>query len=269
MNKSQLERIAVQNKTLIDDGTVDIPKTIKVDYGSIKIQPMPVIEGKTIHTTISFETMKTDECAIHYIENKLGKNIVVMNFASRHNHGGGYIGGAKAQEEDLCRVMPGLYASLCKIRYPYNADSVLITPNVNIMRNNINYSFFPRGITYNVGVVSAAAPSLRHEEYDEDRVTRTLENMYCAVRKLLPNTDTLIVGAWGCGAYGNDPVKMARLMNTISLKYGGEFKTIVFAVPEGANTKEFRENITRMCRNVYNYDDCDDYDDESDFSDES
>lgn len=43
---------------------------------------------------------------------------------------------------------------------------------------------------------------------------------------------------------------MSRIMNDINLKYGGAFRTIVFAVPEGANTEEFRDNITLTTRNI-------------------
>ena len=91
--------------------------------------------------------------------------------------------------------------------------------------------------------MSAAAQNLQREEFDEKLVRRTLANMYYAVKAHLPNTDTLILGAWGCGAYRNDPVVMAKIMNEINLEYGGHFKTIVFSVPEGVNTEEFRDNI--------------------------
>ncbi|GAB0103197.1 hypothetical protein JMUB6875_21690 [Nocardia sp. JMUB6875] len=40
-----------------------------------------------------------------------GKAIAVLNFASARNPGGSYLGGARAQEEDLCRSAP-LYRCL-------------------------------------------------------------------------------------------------------------------------------------------------------------
>jgi uncharacterized protein (TIGR02452 family) len=82
------------------------------------------------------------------------------------------------------------------------------------------------------------------KKFDGVRIRGTLSNLYCSVAKTLPDTDTLILGAWGCGAYGNDPVTMARIMDDINKNYGGYFKTIVFSVPEGINKKEFAENIT-------------------------
>src|SRR5207249_4266459 len=148
-----------------------------------------------------------------------------------------------------CRCIPGLFASLSKIHYPFPEDTVLITQNVEIMRDNVNYNLFPRGAIYMVSVVSAAAPHLHYEDFNEARVRRTLENMYSAVKHHLPNTDTLILGAWGCGAYRNDPITMSRIMNDVNLNFGGMFKNVIFSVPEGIYTKEFRDNIRTLKSN--------------------
>lgn len=197
---------------------------------------------KNVRTRVFFETMKTDECAIHYLNSNKATHVTIMNFASRHYHGGGYIGGAIAQEEDLCRVMPGLYPSLCRIPYPFEPDTVLITPDVEIMRDR-NYELI-RNKSYIINVVSCAAPNLRNEKFDRERIISTLNNMYTAVKKFLPDTDTLILGAWGCGAYGNDPKIMAQIMDHVNLKFYGLFKNVVFSVPVGVNTEEFRSLIT-------------------------
>ena len=63
------------------------------------------------------------------------------------------------------------------------------------------------------------------------------------IKKHLPETETLILGAWGCGAYGNDPHKITEKMNEVNLNFGGMFKNIVFSVPKGVNTQEFKEKI--------------------------
>lgn len=240
MKRNALAEIATLNKKLVDDKKVNIPKTIQINYDATSLAKSKIYGNTAVH----FETMKTDECAIYYLEHKNSKSVTVMNFASRHSHGGGYRKGALAQEEDLCRVMPGLYTSLTQIKYPFPADAVLITPNVQILRDNKKYKLLPANRVVSVGVVSAAAQNLRLEDFDEQLVRRILMNMYCAVKKCLPATDTFILGAWGCGAYGNNAVVMARIMNEINLEFGGYFKTIVFSVPEGVNTNEFRDNIT-------------------------
>jgi uncharacterized protein (TIGR02452 family) len=142
MNRNALSKVAQMNRDLVRDTNINIPKTIKIKYGDIKNvrNPITINSNGQSNIRVKFEYVKTDDCAIHYFKNKLAENIVVMNFASRHNHGGGYINGARAQEEDLCRVMPSLYSSLLKIQYPYESDSVLITPDVEIMRDNVRYN---------------------------------------------------------------------------------------------------------------------------------
>ena len=47
---------------------------------------------------------------------------VGLNFANAHHAGGGYLRGARAQEEDLCRLMPTLYTALKRLAYPLAED---------------------------------------------------------------------------------------------------------------------------------------------------
>lgn len=235
MNKNCRERIYHSNIKFVEENDIEIPKTTVVKYADIHTMKDKHLEqGRAV-----LYDMTTDVCARY---SGIGTNIVVMNFASRFRVGGGYTTGARAQEEDLCRVMPQLYPSLKKVRYPFNEDTVLITPNVTIFRDT-NYNLLKDSDRVTVGVVSASAPNLRNEKYDEERIKRTLRNMYISVKKILPDTDTLILGAWGCGAYGNDPYNMAIVMKSINDEYGGLYKNIIFSIPPGPNYDAFKACI--------------------------
>jgi uncharacterized protein (TIGR02452 family) len=244
MDRIHRQQVAKQNREHIIINKIKFPRSIKVKYGDVPIIKAPIIDGLLTNSKVSFHLMKSDECAIYYLTHGLGKNVCIMNFANRFHHGGGYLSGARAQEEDLCRVIPELYESLYTVKYPFEATSVIITPPIWIVRDSKDYTFFPNRSGYKVSIVSAAAQNLKYEQYDEKLVIQILENMYCAVKTLLPETDTLILGAWGCGAFGNDPEQMAKIMNQINLQYGGYFANIVFSIPPGINVTEFKKSIT-------------------------
>ena len=242
MSKQRLINISNANNRLVKNGVVLVPQTILVNYDQRKL----VLNQIDVQTIVTFETMKTDECAIFYHKHMGSKNVTIMNFANRHTPGGGYCNGAKAQEEDLCRTIPGLYASLRKAQYPFPSDTVLITPDIEIMRYGETYNLLPSDDVHKVNVASVAAQNLNHERFDEPCVRRTLENMYCAIKSYLPSTDTLILGAWGCGAFKNNPNTMATIMNDINLKYGGHYTRIVFSVPKGGNNEPVFRDIIQI-----------------------
>lgn len=249
MRRNNLAAIATENNEFLIANKIKIPRTIEVKWDLKRANPCPPIQGKT---RVIFEMLKTDECALKYLNGNISSNVFIMNFASRHSHGGGYLRGARAQEEDLCRVIPQLYPSLTSIKYPYEQGSVLLTPNMAIMKDNEKYKWIEETEHRKVGVVSCAAQHMNHEEFDPDLVRCILINMYTSVKLYYPETDTLILGAWdnpsngSRGAYRNDPATMAKIMNEINLQYGGLYKYVIFSVPEGVeeNVKEFRSRIT-------------------------
>lgn len=61
---------------------------------------------------------------------------------------------------------------------------------------------------YRVNVITCAAPNLR----------------------LMPGNEMIILGAFGCGAFENDPEVVAKASKVVVEKYSKFFKTIEFAV---------------------------------------
>ena len=245
MNKDKRTSIVAANNTLLITKNIKVPTTIIIDFDQRIRYPENII---TSQTKVGVVDMYTDECVEYLLDTGFCQNVCAMNFASRFRCGGGYLTGARAQEEDLCRVIPALYPSLSQVYYPFNKDSILITPNLEIWRDGY-YNVLTR--PYKLSIVSASAQNLNsfHEKkgFDPVLIENILTSIFNNVKKQLPLTDTLVLGAWGCGVYGNNPEDIARIMNKVCKKYGGLYKNIVFAVPRGYNFDIFNKNIEFNC----------------------
>jgi uncharacterized protein (TIGR02452 family) len=167
------------------------------------------------------------------------------SFASARNAGGGYLGGARAQGEDLCRVS-ALYTTLRQAPDYYTAHRaskdlayshrVIYSPDVPVYRDD-RYRLLetPYQVAFltcpapNTGVVirdrpaaAAAIPGLL--EARAARVLATAAHHGCRA---------LILGAWGCGVFRNDPAQVAAAFRrhlTADGIFAGSFERIVFAV---------------------------------------
>ncbi len=236
-NKIFLTRIATENSKM----KLDIPMTQRFMYDETMIMRCPVNDD----TNISFFEGTTAECVRFIVENKISENVYALNFASAENPGGGYENGAKAQEEFNCYLMPELFPSISNAKYPLEPGTVLVTPRIRIMRDGENYELLPHDQIIKLGIVSAAAQNLSRPDtvYDDKLTKRTLSNIFCSTKRCDPLTDTLVLGAWGCGVFKNVPYVIANEFKDVIKKYGGYYKNIVFAIPGGPhdlNVKEFK-----------------------------
>ena len=169
-----------------------------------------------------------------------GERVLVLNFANPVHPGGGVQNGAKAQEEDLCRKST-LYCSLTSNEavayYSYNrhlgdtsSDYMMISPNVEIFRNSEGALLEDTRV---VSVITAAAPILRSAGTERTEEIKTIfEKRICNLLKVSAATGYryLVLGAWGCGAFGNDAQMVAEMFNKAIQEYGNRFTQIEFAV---------------------------------------
>lgn len=149
------------------------------------------------------------------------KNILVLNFANPYTPGGGVLNGANAQEEDLCRRST-LYKSLTSEEaskfYEENkkgkenifTDAAILSPHVEVFRNP-NGSYLDKPLE--VAVLTMAAPyapglsGVKKEEIYDVFKTRIMGMLDIAINEGYEN---LVLGAWGCGAFGNDAQLVSR-----------------------------------------------------------
>ncbi|MCC8098633.1 MAG: TIGR02452 family protein [Clostridiales bacterium] len=193
--------------------------------------------------------------------------ILVLNLASATRPGGQTRNGASAQEEDLCRrtsLLLSLESEGAKRYYDYNnarkthmgSDGVLISPNVEVIKDASSETLaqpFP------ISVMSCAAPMVRlglegmsQQEYEE-MLYRRIQGMLLAAAS--QGYRHLILGAFGCGVYGNDAALVsdlfARAIRAFTFAGMGSrqiFDSIQFAVlcrpGKDYNYKEFCRNFS-------------------------
>ena len=193
------------------------------------------------------------EAARPYAEQ--GLKIAVLNFASSTNQGGGVTSGASAQEECLCRVStlyPCLkdesmwdlfYAPHRKARNPLHNDDIIYTKDVIVFKDD-DYQPLPKPFT--VDVITCAAPTLREQSSnrynpsDGDKAPDITPEDLLALhekrgRQILSaaaanGAEVIVLGAFGCGAFKNNPAVVAQAYANILPDYLHYFRTIEFAV---------------------------------------
>ncbi|MFD4628293.1 TIGR02452 family protein [Streptomyces sp. NPDC058284] len=193
-----------------------------------------------------------------------GSPVAVLNFSSARNPGGGYLNGAQAQEEALCRGSalytcllraPAFYAHHRADRDPFYSDRVVHSPGVPVFRDDRGRLLDE---AYTVGFLTSAAPNAgvirrRAPERAADipgalaaRAERVLETATaCGYRRL-------VLGAWGCGVFMNDPAQVAGAFHALlgaGGRFAGQFTHVVFGVldrTKGAVTRgAFEEAFAR------------------------
>lgn len=214
------------------------------DNIKVQIANTVLYDAKDLHRSIaagtprqSFLAMDT-VTAIFYISSiRSSDKIAALNFASFKNPGGMFLKGSKAQEECLC-MDSTLYPVLDSFRDIYYepnkkllnralyTDRALYTPDV-IFETDEHAA--------KADIITCAAPNKyaaqKYQNVSDEENEKALRNRLLFIRDIVidQGVDTLILGAFGCGVFGQNPQQVADLMDEI---FGtAPIKNIVCAVP--------------------------------------
>jgi len=186
-----------------------------------------------------------------------GFSPVVINNASFKRPGGGVERGSGAQEENIFR-RSNLYESLYRFseylakenglpveekQYPLPLEyGAIYSPSISVFRNSEdkNYSFLDE--TYVMDFITIAA--IKNPTLVDGKLTqRDAEIMKGKIKMMLNlglywENDAIVLGAFGCGAYGNPPEEIARLFKEVldQEEYRNKFSRIVFAILDDGNS---------------------------------
>ncbi len=197
-----------------------------------------------------------------------GYNPAILNLASNVSPGGGYHHGTSAQEECLCQ-MSTLSQSLYQfgsLKYKHIRDANLpnipgvypldinyggiYSPDVVFFRHNKSKHFTLRNNPFSSAVITVASLSNREKNkytnderfyFDEagyltpDGIEIEKNKIRTILRIALDNHhDSLVLGAFGCGAYNLKPIQVAGLFNEVlnEVEFKNNFKKITFSILE-------------------------------------
>ncbi|MCM1968136.1 TIGR02452 family protein [Streptomyces sp. G1] len=230
-------------------------------YGPNRVIPGEP-DGRDAHRTAVEVTGESSTVAARRLAGELGErpgtaSVAVLNFASARNPGGGYVRGAKAQEEALCRAS-ALYETLLEAPEYYEihraevstfyTDRVIHSPGVPVFRDD-------RGdlldTPFRAGFLTSPAPNagtIRRQEPDRvPEIPAALARRAELVLEVaaLHGYRGLVLGAWGCGVFMNDPAQVTEAFRALLAgRFAGVFERVVFGVLD--RKPETRETFERV-----------------------
>lgn len=202
-------------------------------------------------TAIKLEALDSVSAVFKYTDQN--PKTAVLNFASYKQPGGMFLQGSKAQEECLCHEST-LYNVLTRFEDSYYAPNrkqlnralyqnvALYSPDIHFERNDNSVK---------CDVITCAAPNfsaasrycnISREENTDALKSRIKFILYLAATE---QVDTLILGAFGSGVFGQDAKEVAEITMNLLKHYDGVFKEVVFAVidEKSANYQAFKDVI--------------------------
>ena len=166
--------------------------------------------------------------------------VCALNMASYKRPGGGVENGARAQEECLFRCS-NLFDVVSKDFYPLGDYECLYTQRSLFFKDKDYIQIEP----IQCDVITLAAINLNDKaKYDPVQNLYNYENLTREKIRLMLSVPQswgaqyLILGAWGCGVFKNDPEKIAQYFKDaiIGEGYGSLYKKIIFAVINDHNS---------------------------------
>jgi len=212
----------------------------------------PMIEAltkKSQQDSIIYDDIITFDNDIEIVDSTTEKAIFelygqipcVLNFASFTRPGGGFIKGSIAQEEALCHVS-NLYNILLGFVDEYNENYNKSSFNNGLYENWAIYSpnvyFKMNEVDKRANVITCPAPNYTVYKTKSDNDTLYDEVLRSRIKYILDiayanDQKILVLGAFGCGVFGNDPNKVAIMFKALLRNY--KFRKVIFAIPNNGN----------------------------------
>ena len=230
-----------------DNEIKDCIKESKIYNDNFKVNILPCANS---NMRIILEELDSVSAVFKYCDYDNPIVSTVLNFASYKNPGGQFINGSKAQEESLC-MESYLYNVLKDFNdyYDWNnkhknkalyLNRAIYSPNVRFERNK-DYIF--------CDVITCAFPNKKaSQKYcgtSDEENSKVLRDRIDFILKIAKDNlvENLILGAGGCGVFGQDPYEVAQIFKELLTTKYKCFDKVIFAIPDkkGENYIAFKE----------------------------
>lgn len=174
-----------------------------------------------------------------------GGHIACLNFASARNPGGGFLGGAQAQEEALARASALYHCLLAAPEYyernrgnrsAVYLDLVIFSPQVPFFRTDAG-DLLKKPVL--ASVITAPAPNRGAVAENEPGNLPLIETALRRRAEMVLHiaqahgVERIVLGAWGCGVFRNDAVKVASVFANLIKppgRFARVFRDVLFSV---------------------------------------
>jgi uncharacterized protein (TIGR02452 family) len=188
------------------------------------------------------------------------RSVAALNFASAKNPGGGFLNGSQAQEESLARSS-ALYASLMRAMKFYErhrtsasllyTDAMILSSDCPVIRDDHGTLLDePHTVTFITSAAPNAGAIAQNQPKDQSKIPSVLRRRAELVLTLAASQGYthLVLGAWGCGVFRNDPALVASVFAEHLLQgaWTGRFEHVVFSVLDSSAEQKTFESFARL-----------------------
>ena len=240
--------------------TVDFPKDISIKDGTsfyekeFSVENVPSLKQETIIEVTEKDCLKETVRLSHE-----GLYPAVLNMANRRTPGGGVLNGSRAQEESIFR-RTNIFRSLYRFtsfagnfgidksekHYPLDPDfGGVYSPDVILFRDSEKHGCKLLDTQEYVSVITVAAMNRPEIDTNGKISSHLVEGVKNKMRTIFRialrhRHDSLVLGAWGCGAFCNPPKHIAELFHEVlnEKEFKNKFRKIVFAIIEDHNSRK-------------------------------
>ncbi len=228
---------------------VDAACAQKISIPSEQVLPVPP-ERRITDTRVQVANETTLEASRRLVDR--GLRVLALNFANGVHPGGGFLHGARAQEEVLCRssalylTLRGdpMYAEHSRRPSPDSTSWAILSPDVPVFHLDDGTPLDEPWIVSFLTCAAPYAPAVGQPQSGDllqERIRRVL-----AIASSY-GYEALVLGAWGCGAFANDPLRTAQdFRDPLEGEFAGAFMEVMFAITDWSPERRFLQPFCQV-----------------------